>query len=65
MKISVALLSVLFFFKAAHAKEAPPPAPFTDYRFEEPGQKHKILAKDLPPPAPRSPWSRTGSPPRP
>jgi len=29
-----------------------PPPPFTDYRFEKPGQVHKILSKDLPPPAP-------------
>jgi glucose/arabinose dehydrogenase len=28
----------------------PPPAPFTDYRFEKPGQVHKILPSDLPAP---------------
>ncbi|MDR3606029.1 MAG: PQQ-dependent sugar dehydrogenase [Oligoflexia bacterium] len=32
--------------------QAPPPsAPFTDYRFEKPGEFHKIRAKDLPDPA--------------
>ncbi len=29
---------------------APPPAPFTDYRYEKPGAIHKITAKDLPAP---------------
>ncbi|MDP9011576.1 MAG: PQQ-dependent sugar dehydrogenase [Pseudomonadota bacterium] len=28
----------------------PPPAPFTDFRYEEPGTVHKITADDLPPP---------------
>jgi len=32
----------------------PPPAPFTDYRYERPGQMHKILPKDLPAPAPET-----------
>lgn len=32
-------------------KNAPPPkAPFTDYRFEKPGEIRKITLKDLPPP---------------
>lgn len=30
----------------------PPPAPFTDYRYEKPGLIHKILPKDLPSPMP-------------
>jgi glucose/arabinose dehydrogenase len=29
---------------------SPPPAPFTDYRYEKPGAMHKITAKDLPAP---------------
>jgi mono/diheme cytochrome c family protein len=34
-------------------EEAPaPPAPFTDYRYEKPGQTHKILPSDLPTPMP-------------
>jgi glucose/arabinose dehydrogenase len=39
---------------SASAKdEAPaPPAPFTDYRFEKPGQKHKILPSDFSTPMP-------------
>ncbi len=28
----------------------PPPAPFTDYRYEKPGAAHKITAQDLPQP---------------
>ena len=36
---------------AAAGVSAPPPdAPFTDYRFEEPGKMHKITLKDLPAP---------------
>lgn len=31
-------------------KAPPPPAPFTDFRYEQPGQIHKITMKDLPPP---------------
>jgi glucose/arabinose dehydrogenase len=31
-----------------------PVTPFTDFRFEKPGQRHKILASDLPAPAPNS-----------
>jgi glucose/arabinose dehydrogenase len=30
--------------------ESAPPTPFTDYRFEKPGQVRKITVKDLPPP---------------
>ena len=33
------------------SESAPPPKPpFTDYRFEKPGQIHKITLKDLPAP---------------
>ncbi|HZQ70153.1 MAG TPA: PQQ-dependent sugar dehydrogenase [Terriglobales bacterium] len=31
-------------------KAPPPPAPFTDFRFEQPGKIHKITPHDLPPP---------------
>lgn len=31
---------------------SPPPAPFTDYRYEKPGAVHKILPQDLPTPMP-------------
>jgi glucose/arabinose dehydrogenase len=40
--------------KQTHSEESrlpPPKAPFTDYRFEKPGEVHKILPKDLPPPS--------------
>jgi glucose/arabinose dehydrogenase/mono/diheme cytochrome c family protein len=36
--------------KAAAVKLPPPPAPFTDYRFEKPGQIRKITVNDLPAP---------------
>ena len=32
------------------SRAPPPPAPFTDFRYEEPGAVHKITAGDLPPP---------------
>src|SRR5271168_4603671 len=36
---------------SAETEGAPPPKPpFTDYRFEKPGQIHKITLKDLPAP---------------
>ncbi len=31
-------------------KAPPPSAPFTDFRYEQPGKIHKITGKDLPPP---------------
>jgi glucose/arabinose dehydrogenase len=62
MKFTARLLGILFFFElsaaapqaVAEAKEPPPPSPFTDYRFEKPGQRHKISVKDLPAPAPET-----------
>ena len=36
--------------KAAHLNAPPPKAPFTDYRFEKPGEVRKITLKDLPAP---------------
>ena len=35
---------------AVETKAPPPMAPFTDYRFEKPGNVHKITLKDLPAP---------------
>jgi glucose/arabinose dehydrogenase len=38
---------------ASNKEDAPaPPKPFTDYRFEKPGQMHKILPSDFPTPMP-------------
>lgn len=62
MKFTAHILLILFFFSlgswpafaAGGAKNAPPTSPFTDYRFEKPGQKHKISVKDLPSPAPET-----------
>jgi glucose/arabinose dehydrogenase len=36
--------------RASKPNAPPPKAPFTDYRFEEPGKTHKIIVEDLPKP---------------
>jgi glucose/arabinose dehydrogenase len=36
--------------RAVQSNAPRPPAPFTDYRFEKPGESRKITVKDLPPP---------------